>query len=115
MQHDGFSVIECLSECTEFYPGAFDAANPRKGGVFNLVPAEHDVTDEVAAYKLAMDGFPGHFGIFYQIQRPTKNALEAKLIADTRAKTENAPAVGTLAENIRAAELTSYLHERLPC
>ena len=21
MQHDGFSVIECLSECTEFYPG----------------------------------------------------------------------------------------------
>ena len=40
MQHDGFSVIECLSECTEFYPGAFDAANPRKGGVFNLVPAE---------------------------------------------------------------------------
>jgi 2-oxoglutarate ferredoxin oxidoreductase subunit beta len=91
MQHDGFSVIECLSECTEFYPGAFDAANPRKGGVFNLVPAEHDVTDEVAAYKLAMDGFPGHFGIFYQTQRPTKNALEAKLIADTKAKTENAP------------------------
>lgn len=91
MQHDGFSVIECLSECTEFYPGAFDAANPRKGGVFSLVPAEHDVTDEVAAYKLAMDGFPGHFGIFYQVQRPTKNALEAKLIADTRAKTENAP------------------------
>jgi 2-oxoglutarate/2-oxoacid ferredoxin oxidoreductase subunit beta len=91
MQHDGFSVIECLSECTEFYPGAFDAANPRKGGVFNLVPADHDVTDEVAAYKLAMDGFPGHFGVFYQIQRPTKNALEAKLIADTRAKTENAP------------------------
>ncbi len=40
MQHDGFSVVECLSECTEFYPGAFDAANPRKGGVFNLVPAD---------------------------------------------------------------------------
>src|SRR3989442_11432184 len=36
MQHDGFSVIESLSECTEFYPGAFHAANPRKGGVFNL-------------------------------------------------------------------------------
>ena len=53
--------------------------------------ADHDVTDEVAAYKLAMDGFPGYFGIFHQIQRPTKNALEAKLIADTKAKTENAP------------------------
>src|SRR5882762_11358631 len=96
MVHDGFSVIECLSECTEFYPGAFDAANPRKGGAFNLVPPTHDVTDELAAYKLAMDGFPGHFGIFYQIQRPTKNALEAKLIADTKAKTENAPPVELL-------------------
>jgi 2-oxoglutarate ferredoxin oxidoreductase subunit beta len=91
MQHDGFSVIECLSECTEFYPGAFDAANPRKGGAFNLVPADHDVTDEIGAYKLAMVDFPGYFGIFYNVQRPTKNALEAKLISDTRAKTENAP------------------------
>ena len=26
MDHDGFSVIECLSECIEFYEGAFDAA-----------------------------------------------------------------------------------------
>jgi 2-oxoglutarate/2-oxoacid ferredoxin oxidoreductase subunit beta len=91
MQHDGFSVIECLSECTEFYPGAFDAANPRKGGAFNLVPADHNVTDEIGAYKLAMTDFPGYFGIFYNVQRPTKNALEAKLIADTKAKTENAP------------------------
>ena len=96
MQHDGFSVIECLSECTEFYPGAFDAANPRKGGVFNLVPADHDVTDEVAAYKLAMADFPGYFGVFYQVQRPTKNALEAKLIADAKAKSENAAPVELL-------------------
>jgi 2-oxoglutarate/2-oxoacid ferredoxin oxidoreductase subunit beta len=28
MDHDGFSFIECLSECVEFYEGAFDAANP---------------------------------------------------------------------------------------
>src|SRR6266404_4762751 len=90
MDHDGFSVIEVLSECTEFYPGAFDAANPRKGGVFNLVPKEHDVTDEVAAYKLAMESFPGSFGLFYKIQRPTKNALEAGLIRDAKAKTKNA-------------------------
>ena len=38
MDHDGFSFIECLSECVEFYEGAFDAANPRKGGVFNASP-----------------------------------------------------------------------------
>jgi 2-oxoglutarate/2-oxoacid ferredoxin oxidoreductase subunit beta len=79
MDHDGFGVIECLSECVEFYEGAFDAANPRKGGAFNLVPAGHDVTDETAAYQLADAPFPGYFGIFYQVKRPTKNALEAKI------------------------------------
>ena len=37
MDHQGFSVIECLSECVEFFPGAFDPANPRKGGTFELI------------------------------------------------------------------------------
>src|SRR6267154_5147204 len=45
MDHDGFSFIQCLSECIEFFPGSFDASIPRKGGVFNLVPEDHDVTD----------------------------------------------------------------------
>jgi 2-oxoglutarate ferredoxin oxidoreductase subunit beta len=84
MDHDGFSVIECLSECVEFYEGAFDAANPRKGGQFNLVPTEHDVTDEHSAYKLADAGFPGYFGIFYNANRPTKNANETKIVTDAR-------------------------------
>src|SRR6266571_2541063 len=82
MDHDGFSVIECLSECVEFYEHAFDASNPRKGGAFNAVPADHDVTDENAAYKLAAEPFPGHFGIFYKVNRATKNANEAKINAD---------------------------------
>jgi 2-oxoglutarate ferredoxin oxidoreductase subunit beta len=86
IDHDGFSVIECLSECVEFYEGAFDASNPRKGGVFNLVPADHDVTDEVAAYKLANAPFPGYFGIFYKSDRPTKNKLEADLNAAAQKK-----------------------------
>ena len=86
MDHDGFGVIECLSECVEFYEGAFDASNPRKGGVFNAVPAEHDVTDEMAAYKLADAPFPGYFGIFYRTARPTKNALEAKIKASVQEK-----------------------------
>jgi 2-oxoglutarate/2-oxoacid ferredoxin oxidoreductase subunit beta len=84
MAHDGFSVIQCLSECVEFNEGAFDAAIPRKGGVFSTVPADHDVTDEVAAYRLAMAPFPGIFGVFYQAQRPTKNAMEARLIAESQ-------------------------------
>jgi hypothetical protein len=41
----------------------------------------HDVTDELAAYKLAQLPFPG---VFYQSDRPTKNALEKKWIDNTR-------------------------------
>ncbi|HXR04990.1 MAG TPA: thiamine pyrophosphate-dependent enzyme [Verrucomicrobiae bacterium] len=79
MDHDGFSFIECLSECVEFYEGAFDAANPRKGGMFKEVPKDHDVSDEVAAYQLAGTDFPGYFGIFYKSNKPTKNAKEADI------------------------------------
>jgi len=69
MDHDGFSFIECLSECVEFYEGAFDAANPRKGGMFMEIPKNHDATDEVSAYQLAGADFPGYFGIFLQHQQ----------------------------------------------
>src|SRR6476659_7717700 len=86
MDHDGFSVIECLSECVEFYEGDFDASNPRKGGAFNLVPADHDVTDEHAAYKLADQPFPGYFGVFYKATRATKNALEAQINVNMQEK-----------------------------
>jgi 2-oxoglutarate/2-oxoacid ferredoxin oxidoreductase subunit beta len=79
MDHDGFSFVHCLSECVEFYEGAFDGANPRKGGVFNEVPKGHDVTDEFAAYKLASDPFPGYFGVHYKVNKPTKNAKEAEI------------------------------------
>lgn len=84
MDHDGFRFIECLSECVEFNAGAFDAANPRKGGQFRLVPNDHDVTDETAAYQLADAPFPGYFGIFYKVTRPTKNAQETRIIGDQR-------------------------------
>jgi hypothetical protein len=44
------------------------------------------VTDELAAYKLAQLPFPGVFGVFYESDRPTKNALEKKWIDTTREK-----------------------------
>jgi len=91
MDHDGFSVIECLSECVEFYEGAFDASNPRKGGKFELVTADHDVTDEVAAYKIANEPFPGKFGIFYNVNKSTKNAREAEIVAASREKVKGLP------------------------
>jgi 2-oxoglutarate ferredoxin oxidoreductase subunit beta len=86
MDHDGFSFIHCLSECVEFYPGAFDSSNPRKGGEFRTIPAGHDVMDEGAAYKLAGEPFPGYFGIFHKFQRPTKNSMELKINSEAQAR-----------------------------
>lgn len=97
MDHPGFSVVEILSECVEFFPGAFDAGNPRKGGAFVQIEEKkrdgtpedelrHDTADEVAAYRLANLPFPGRFGVFYESDRPTKNALEAELVRTTQAK-----------------------------
>ena len=106
-RHDGFSVVEILSECVEFYPGAFDAGNPRKGGAFRTIElkkndgtpedaARHDPTDEIAAYKLALEPWPGPFGVFYDVQRPTKNRLEAELVARARETAKGAADVDLL-------------------
>ena len=87
IKHDGFSVVECLSECVMFYSGSFDDSTPRKGGVYDIIDeTQHDVTDDVAAFKLADLPTPGKFGVFYQVQRPTKNELEQKWIDATQSK-----------------------------
>lgn len=87
IKHDGFSVVECLSECVMFYEGSFDDSTPRKGGTYEIIDeAQHDVKDDVAAFKLADLPSPGKFGVFYEVQRPTKNALEQKWIDETQAK-----------------------------
>lgn len=109
-EHNGFSVIEVLSECVEFYEGAFDAAIPRKGGVFREIEEKkgdgtpednkrHDISNELAAYKLAQEPFPGWFGVFYQVQRPTKNEMEWKAIENARAKVNNASALELLQQS----------------
>jgi len=105
--HPGFSVVEVLSECVIFYPGAFDDGNPRKGGTFDLIEEKkwdnsaedaerHDVSDENAAYRLASLQYPGKFGVFYETDRPTKNQLEQIWIDSTREKTGNASTVDLL-------------------
>lgn len=86
--HKGFSVVECLSECVEFYPGAFDPADPRKGGEFPEVPESHDKTNELKAYELAEKAFPGYFGIFYQKSENTKNDSEDQIGARAQLKTQ---------------------------
>lgn len=105
--HPGFSVVEVLSECVIFYPGAFDDGNPRKGGTFDLIEEKkwdnspedaerHDVSDENEAYRLASLQYPGKFGVFYETDRPTKNQLEQVWIDSTREKVGDATAVDLL-------------------
>lgn len=100
-RHNGFSVVEILSECVEFNPGSFDAANPRKGGAFPLIELKkndgtpedaerHDPANEHAAASLALEPWPGRFGVYYETQRPTKNELEAGLIKRAREKSKGA-------------------------
>ena len=50
------------------------------------MPADHDVANGAAAYKLADQEFPGYFGIFYKASKPTKNAKEAGINATAMAK-----------------------------
>ena len=74
--HDGFSVLEVLSECVQFYKGAFDGASGGKGGEFVEVGGDHDVKSEGAAFALAERSFPGVFGVFYEVDRATLNEME---------------------------------------
>jgi len=111
-RHDGFSVVEILSECVEFFEGAFDAANPRKGGQFRTIEERkndgtpedalrHDPSDELAAFRLASLPWPGVFGVFFASDRPTKNRLEADLIAKAREKSKSAPDLELLQSSFR--------------
>jgi 2-oxoglutarate ferredoxin oxidoreductase subunit beta len=103
ISHDGFSVVECLSECVEFYKGAFDAAIPRKGGAFEVIDEEkHDVTDMSAALTLAEEAWPGKFGVYYHKPEPTKNELEKDLIDKARAKTKGMSDVDLLKQTFAA-------------
>ncbi len=89
INHDGFSVVECLSECVEFHKSAFDAAVPRKGGVFEEIDeSEHDVTNMAGALALAEEDWPGKFGVYYQKAEPTKNELERGIIDRAKQRVE---------------------------
>lgn len=113
IKHPGFSVVEVLSECVIFFKGAFDDSTPRKGGEFEIIDEKkwddtpedeerHDVTSEPDAYALADLQYPGKFGVFYQSDRPSKNALEQKWIDSSREKTGGADAQTLLKQRFSA-------------
>ncbi|MEM1294068.1 MAG: 2-oxoacid:ferredoxin oxidoreductase subunit beta [Verrucomicrobiota bacterium] len=107
INHPGFSVVEVLSECVVFYKGSFDEANPRKDGKFELIDEKqdddseddwkrHDVSDQNKAFKLADEPWPGKFGVFYEVERPTKNTLEKNLMAAAQKSSGNKSSIELL-------------------
>ncbi len=57
--HPGFSVVEVLSECVIFYPGAFDEGNQRKGGAFDVIEEKKwDQSDEDAGATISRTKTP---------------------------------------------------------
>ena len=51
-EHPGFSVVHVLSECVEFFDGAFDAAVPKKGGQFTLIDEKKHLHNFISETKL---------------------------------------------------------------
>lgn len=88
--HPGFAVVETLSECTMFFPGAFDSGNPRKGGAFDLVDeTKRNMECSAEAMQLAEETEimpPGKFGVYLESRRPTKNELENEWLKDAQAE-----------------------------
>ena len=84
--HPGFAVVETLSECSMFYPGAFDPGNPRKGGAFDVVDEStrnmESTAEAMALAEEAETNFPGKFGVYLETKRPTKNELEQAWVDD---------------------------------
>ena len=94
--HEGFSVVEVLSECVQFHKGAFSGASGSKGGEFVEVGADHNVESEVEAFVLAERSFPGVFGVFYDIRRNTLNEMEQENLNEVPASDKDLTTVGKL-------------------
>jgi len=88
--HPGFAVVETLSECSMFFPGAFDDGIPRRGGTFELVDeSSRDMSSTAEAMALAEEteiSAPGKFGVYLEAHRPTKNELENQWLEDAQSK-----------------------------
>ena len=97
--HEGFSVLEVLSECVQFHKGAFNSASDGKGGAFVEVAADHNVTSESEAFVLAEQDFPGVFGVFYDVRRDTLNEMENANALEIPDSDKSLTSIGKLKES----------------
>lgn len=76
MRHKGFALVDIFSPCP-----TFNKVNTVKYYMQKIkpLPAEHDVTDKIAALKFAQDYGSLYTGIFYRKERPTFEERLAKI------------------------------------
>jgi len=68
IQHEGFSFVDVLSPCPTFNKvDTFKYYAERAAAI----PSEHDVTDKLAALRLALEPEKHYLGVYYQVSRPT--------------------------------------------
>ena len=119
--HQGFSVIECLSECVEFFPDVFDPADPKKGGSFEVIQEKkwdntpedelrHDVTDELAAYKLAQLPVPRRLRRLLPKRQTDKEFSRKEMDRKQSRENRQRLRLGASPKNVRSNEVKSWMH-----
>ena len=66
MDHRGFALINVISPCITFY-NTYKELPPQLA----TIPEDHDRSNRVKAFELALDTTKINLGIFYQKERPT--------------------------------------------
>ena len=66
IEHKGFAFVDIISPCITFY-NTYKVIPPRLAEV----PADHDPSNRVKAFELALAEDKIHLGVYYQVQEPT--------------------------------------------
>ena len=66
IEHKGFAFVNIISPCITFY-NTYKVIPPKLAEV----PKEHEVTNRVKAFELALQTDHVLLGVFYQVQQPT--------------------------------------------
>ena len=80
LQHKGFAFIDVISPCITYY-------NTYKTIPQQIapVPATHDTSSQVEAFKLAQDTSQMYLGLFYQTLKPTYEERQLANVAKAEA------------------------------
>ena len=80
VEHKGFAFIDVISPCITFY-NTYKVIPPK----LVEVPKDHDATDRVKAFELALHEEHVALGVYYQVQEPTFEQGVEKIIKTAQA------------------------------